>query len=398
MATDESTPDSAADRSDVADAPTFDPPGPGRWQLDRSHYGGGTTPLAQWLQVSSSEPAFRRGFAELGIPADTLVSAFVNGFMYTRLRPLVRPDQPAAKLPPALVLKAISRLHPAFRRRTRTAARVVEERPWRRVIDDWHARIKPEMVARNLELGAIDLTELDDHALAAHVELLITHTRDACELHFWLHNYDLGPIGLLLADIGSLGAAHGRGDPCAGGRLALLRSGGPCARRHRGVRAHGTDATPQPRRAPKRLAGGVRPPRRVPAPAGRPAGHALRPRRLDVAGAARPGAGDGAGSRRRARRHHRRRTRRASGRPGPRRSRRRSASGSTSRTAAPSTNGWPRPVPPWTCATTTAPTRCSGRWGCSAAGWARPAAACTSGGWCRIRPTSSSCTVTRSPP
>ena len=200
MATDESTLDGAADRSDVADAPTFDPPGPGRWQLDRSHYGGGTTPLAQWLQVSSSEPAFRRGFAELGIPADTLVSAFVNGFMYTRLRPLVRPDQPAAKLPPALVLKAISRLHPAFRRRTRTAARVVEERPWRRVIDDWHARIKPEMVARNLELGAIDLTELDDQALAAHVELLITHTRDACELHFWLHNYDLGPIGLLLAE------------------------------------------------------------------------------------------------------------------------------------------------------------------------------------------------------
>ena len=213
--------------------PTFDPPGPGCWQLDRSHYGGGTTPLAQWLQVSTTAPAFRRGFAELGIPADTLVSAFVNGFMYTRLRPLVRPDKPTATLPPAVVLKAMSRLHPAFRRQHRTAAQAVEQRPWRRVIDDWHTRTKPEMVARNLELGAIDLTALDDAALAAHVELLITHTRNACELHFWLHNYDLGPIGMLLAELGTLGTAHRRGDRRAGGRLALLRRGGPGARRHR---------------------------------------------------------------------------------------------------------------------------------------------------------------------
>lgn len=231
------TNDTTTDHTGGAGDPVFEPPGPGCWQLDRSHYGGGTTPIAQWLQVSTTTPAFRRGFAELGIPADTLASAFVNGFMYTRLRPLVRPDAPATKLPPPVVLKAVSRLHPAFRRRTRTAARAVEQRPWRRVIEDWHARTKPELVATNLGLGAVDLAALDDVALAAHVERLLAHARDAVELHFWLHNYDLGPIGLLLADSARWGlpsddviAALEGASPSSGAAGRALAAIGDCVR------------------------------------------------------------------------------------------------------------------------------------------------------------------------
>ena len=231
MATNEAT--RGADR----ERRRWSPPGPGCWQLDRSHYGGGTTPIAQWLQVSSTEPAFRRGFAELGIPADSFVCAFVNGFMYTRLRPLVRADKPATKLPPAFVLKAMSHLHPAFRRRARTAARVIEQRPWRRVVDDWHARIKPEAVATNLQLAAVDVGALDDDALAAHVERLLAYARDSYELHFWLHNYDLGPIGLLLADAAGWGlapadvlAALEGASPSSGAAGRALAAIGACVR------------------------------------------------------------------------------------------------------------------------------------------------------------------------
>ena len=33
----------------------FEPPGAGQWQLDRSHFPGGTTPLMQWLLADSVE-------------------------------------------------------------------------------------------------------------------------------------------------------------------------------------------------------------------------------------------------------------------------------------------------------------------------------------------------------
>ena len=34
-------------------AAEFQPPGPGRWQLDRSHFTGGTTPIMLWLLPST---------------------------------------------------------------------------------------------------------------------------------------------------------------------------------------------------------------------------------------------------------------------------------------------------------------------------------------------------------
>ena len=79
----------------------WDAPGVGYWELDRSHLVGGATPLIQHIQCRSMPTGMRRVFAELGTPADTLDCAFVNGFFYTRLRPLIGADRPATKLPPA---------------------------------------------------------------------------------------------------------------------------------------------------------------------------------------------------------------------------------------------------------------------------------------------------------
>ena len=49
----------------------FDPPGPGFWQLDRSHFPGGTTPIARELVGTAVEEVYRREWANIGIPADT---------------------------------------------------------------------------------------------------------------------------------------------------------------------------------------------------------------------------------------------------------------------------------------------------------------------------------------
>src|SRR5438045_5230097 len=109
----------------------FEAPGAGMWNLDRSHFPGGTTPMLQWLMEGAAKGA-RRSFAEIGMPADTLDIRFVRGFLYSRLRPLISPDRAATKLPPIPLLKLAVRVHPGMRRRAKQAARSITERSWLR--------------------------------------------------------------------------------------------------------------------------------------------------------------------------------------------------------------------------------------------------------------------------
>jgi hypothetical protein len=111
----------------------------------------------------------RRVFAETGTPADTLDCAFVNGFMYTRLRPLVGADRPAKKLPPPLVLKAVSRLHPKFRERTKVALaretpggfihalRFVINKTWARGMYGSAPSLNPDPANQTLENNGADV-------------------------------------------------------------------------------------------------------------------------------------------------------------------------------------------------------------------------------------------------
>src|SRR5436305_14618644 len=128
----------------------FEAPGAGMWNLDRSHFPGGTTPMSVWL-MEGCPTGMRRAFAEIGMPADTLDVAFVRGFMYTRLRPLIGPNRAATKLPPAPVLKVAVRVHPEMRRRAKRAAQAIIERPWRDVLRDWQTSVRPRLARRNDE-------------------------------------------------------------------------------------------------------------------------------------------------------------------------------------------------------------------------------------------------------
>ncbi len=141
---------------------------------------------------------FRTVFAEVGVPADTLEARFVNGFLYTRLRPLIRPDHPSTKLPPTIALRVATRVHPAFRRRERAASSTFRTRPWVAVAARWSTEIKPALVARNRQLQSVDVATLDDDALGRHVAELLEHCRTNAELHFWLHGHDIGPIARYL--------------------------------------------------------------------------------------------------------------------------------------------------------------------------------------------------------
>ncbi|MGE5211716.1 MAG: PEP-utilizing enzyme [Acidobacteriota bacterium] len=177
---------------------SFEPPGPGQWSLDRSHFPGGVTPLAQSLHASSMSAGMERVFGEIGAPIRRIDSAFVNGFNYTRVRPLVGGDKPATKLPPTPVLKVMTRLHPEFRRRARAARATLNDKPYLAVAERWERELKPDLVATNREFQSVDLTSLDDVELPAYVIRLLDHCRAGLELHFWLHGHDLAPIARLV--------------------------------------------------------------------------------------------------------------------------------------------------------------------------------------------------------
>ena len=156
--------------------PTFNAPGPGQWALDRSHLPGGSTPIVQELMSRSMSQGMRRVFAEIGAPLDTLDVRFINGWMYTRLRPLISPDKPAKRLPPLPLVKLVSRLHPEFRRRARTAAIVLDQRPWRTVIHEWEHGGRAVVEQANLELQDVNLSALTDIAVANHVRCCPHHS------------------------------------------------------------------------------------------------------------------------------------------------------------------------------------------------------------------------------
>ena len=176
----------------------FTPPGPGYWELDRSHFPGGSTDIMKELITEAVEDAYRKSFPINGIPAETVNMRWVNGFTYTRLRPLISPDKPAKKNPPTFVLKIASRLHPEFRRRTKAAAAALETPPARAVIADWHASLRPRLLEQNLAYTDADLEAMSDAELADHLDELTGYLRETLEQHFRLHTYDLAGIARLL--------------------------------------------------------------------------------------------------------------------------------------------------------------------------------------------------------
>ena len=198
----------------------FEAPGPGQWALDRSHMPGGCTPLVQELMSATEPTAMRRVFAELGAPVETMSVAFVHGHIYTRLRPLIAPDRPSAKSPPKWVLKLVVRVHPEMRRRARTAAHVFASAPWNAVIHDWHHGGRAAIVAGNLALQDVPIAQLDDAELMVHLRECWHNCLRNWEQHFWLHGYDLGPLGRFLY------AAESWGVP-ADDLLSLLEGASP---------------------------------------------------------------------------------------------------------------------------------------------------------------------------
>ena len=104
---------------------------------------------------------------EYGLPVRSLVAGLSHGHVYIAPEPLL--GKPSDAQPPKAALWAATRLVPAFRRRTKAAARCLAERPW---LDDarrWFATEQSTWVAANRALQAESPDDMDAPALVDHL-------------------------------------------------------------------------------------------------------------------------------------------------------------------------------------------------------------------------------------
>jgi phosphohistidine swiveling domain-containing protein len=188
---------SSTTSSTIPSVPPFEAPGPGTWERDISHCTPSATLVFRRVASETMRAAYRTAFAEFGAPLETMDVRFVNGKMYRRLVPLVGADKDAAP-PPAPVLWLVTRLHPAFRRRERTAQRLWVDRPFLGVIAEWERVERAAWAERDRARQAVDVASIDDEALAAHLLDVDTLLMDGWLRHHVLHASDIGPIGDLL--------------------------------------------------------------------------------------------------------------------------------------------------------------------------------------------------------
>lgn len=210
---------SAATETYGRQQPSWEPPGPGEWEHDGSHSPPAPTPVFQDVASRSAEEAYRWVFETYGAPLDTIAFRFVNGKIYRRLVPLVGAER-SSPPPPGPILWLAARLHPALRRRERAAKQAFETFSFLEPIDRWDGGERQEWIEANRAIQAEPIADLDDTAMADHLERVLAHNHRGWFRHHQLHGTDMGPIGDLLAHTNRWGL-----DPVA--VMELLRGRSP---------------------------------------------------------------------------------------------------------------------------------------------------------------------------
>ena len=159
----------------------FDPPGPGSWQIDRTH---APRPWARF-QTEIHPEQLARGFRETGrrygLLLDYLDFQFVNGFAYVCPRPV-----------------AAGRA----RERFGTAAEVFERKLWRADLRHWDEEVKPASIRAHLALQAIDPATLETDALLSHLDHCREHLKQMIYQHHYFNGAMIVPLGDFLAHAG----------------------------------------------------------------------------------------------------------------------------------------------------------------------------------------------------
>jgi phosphohistidine swiveling domain-containing protein len=164
----------------------FEPPGPGSWEPDLSHW---PRPVARFM----TEPAatfrdpFARGFIESLRRYGTAILypeyRFVNGIAYKCVRPA-----PEEELP----------------QRFQNAQRAFATKLWREDLRHWDQEAKPGSIRAHLALQRVDPWALSHQQLLEHLAACYAHLGRMFEQHYRLVAPALLPTGDFIAQISEL--------------------------------------------------------------------------------------------------------------------------------------------------------------------------------------------------
>ena len=160
---------------------TWDPPGPGPWELDPVHF---PRPATRYWVEMHPEP-FLRGTSEFtrfyGMLLDGLEYRYVNGFAYSSARPV--PDEEVPK-------------------RFERAAEAIEKKLWREQLRDWDETFKPQSISKHRDLQSVQPDDLSDSELVEYLRICREHHVDMIYQHMRFTGAAMLPTGDLLAHVG----------------------------------------------------------------------------------------------------------------------------------------------------------------------------------------------------
>jgi len=170
----------------------FIQPGPGCWELETAHH---FRPLTRFVSDLIPEPmarGFSEGTAFYGLTLSHLQSSFVNGFWYCR-QIYAGMENCADGSLSAEVFEL-----PIVRARMDHCSHVFQTRGWLEDLRAWDETIKPDSIRRNKALQAIEVNNVDDAELLAHIADCADNLREMIYRH---HRFTAGaivPIGHFL--------------------------------------------------------------------------------------------------------------------------------------------------------------------------------------------------------
>src|SRR5206468_3182444 len=109
---------------------------------------------------------------------------FVHDHVYLRVAPLVEAPGSGAKAPPNAAVWLLARLHPAFRARRKAGQAAVDGRLWLAEARRWNEVQRPALVEAALALQDEPFADLEDDALAGHVERAAAFATEGARSHF----------------------------------------------------------------------------------------------------------------------------------------------------------------------------------------------------------------------
>jgi pyruvate,water dikinase len=194
----------------------FEAPGPGSWDLDRTHFSKPLTAYVSSLFPGSLKRGIKEGTARYGLFLDYLDFRIVHGFVYGKpVLAFIPEDAPPGPPPDGFFEQ------PELVARFDRGLVAIENKLWHEDMRRWDEEIKPDSIQRFQQLQAVDTGVLSTAELIQH---LIDCRDNLAEMVYRHHVFTVPsilPVGLYLGKVCEWSGVS------AGEALELLRGSSP---------------------------------------------------------------------------------------------------------------------------------------------------------------------------